>query len=67
MGRLKMSKKVEAPTILKHIRQILGLVESLLTWDSIPWHIKKIWIENVINRLEILKEIANAEIAMEEK
>ena len=62
-----MSKKVEAPTILKHIRQILGLVESLLTWDSIPWHIKKIWIENVINRLEILKEIATAEMLMEEK
>lgn len=60
-------KRTEAPTITKHIRKILSLIESLYSWDSIPWHIKKIWIENAISRLEILKEIANAEIAMEEK
>ena len=62
-----MIKRAEVPTISKHIKQIIGLVESLFTWDSIPWHIKKIWIENAINQLQILKEIANAEIAMEEK
>ena len=68
-----MIKRAEVPTISQHIMTILEITEShfkieaVLKWDSIPWHIKKIWIENAINQLEILKEIANAEIAMEEK